>query len=343
MSWIRNFIVLSLLGLLALGSLCAWRAGGWQALVEQDPMAHRSRFKERALFQLHYGVNEQPLVVGFYDSVGFYGEGDRSVADDHSGVLDFVEAGLPGHRVRACATDGAFAPDFLGLVTEMQREGIRPHIALVEVNLESFFSWSPGPIYSAADRELALKDLLRGHPKEPLSAVLFAGFYAFDRRCSARRLAPLWAGASHRLQSTWQRWSSLHRGEAPMAKLSPCGVIAQKLGPSRAAPGRLLQDLITLSNKVAELGGQTAFVIVPMDLKSVDACDPALAANVDSLSAELSAALQTSAQNAVVADLHRATPDGFIPGSLAHQGRRNRQWLGLTMAQMVRDMEQNRP
>jgi hypothetical protein len=80
-----------------------------------------------------------------------------------------------------------------------------------------------------------------------------------------------------------------------------------------------------------------------MDLKSVESCDPALAAKVDVVSAQLSAALQAQAQSAVVADMHRAATDGFIPGSLAHQGHRNRQWLGGAMAQMVRDMEQAAP
>lgn len=343
MAWIRNFVAGSVLGLLALAGLCALQAGGWRALAEQDPMAHRTRFKERALAQLRHGADERPLVVGFYDSVGFYGEGDRPVALDRSGVLDFVEAGLPGHRVRACATDGAFAPDFLGLVTEMQRQGLHPRIALVEVNLESFFTWSPGPIYSAADRELSLRDLLRVHPREPLAALASGAFYAADRRIFGRQLAALWAGASHRLQSAWQRWGSLHAGEAPMVKRSPCGVITEKLGPSRAAPGRLTQDLIELSKRVAALGGRTAFVIAPMDLSAVEACDPALAARVDALSAQLSEDLQQQAQNAVVADMHRAAKDGFIPGSLAHQGRRNRQWLGGAMAQMVRDMEQSAP
>lgn len=342
MAWLSSFAEKFLLGLLsaALG-LAIW-AGGWQALAAQDPMAPLSQVKERVRLQWRYGLDDQPLVAGFFDSVAFYGDGGVPAAD-RSAALDFVEAGLPGQRVRFFAADGAFAPDYLGLATEMQREGLRPRIALVEVNLESFYTWSPGPVYSAADRELAWEDLLRVHSQEPLSALALAAFYAADRGLFARRLAPVWAGASHFLQSRWQRGTWPIDGGAPLVTKPACGGIEESLGPSRAAPGRLADDLIQLSRRVAAMGGQTAFVIVPMDLRAVEACDPALASRVDELCAALSADLQTRGVQAVIADLHRGLKDGFNPGSLTQQGRRNRQWLGVTMAHMVRDMEQSTP
>ncbi len=326
--WSFKTIGLSLLFFAVVYACAVAVSGGPLQLRSTEGSQHRAQFQGIVRKTLR---EQRPDagVVFLHDSVGFYKD-DNDPADRAEPDLNgHLAKSLGGPNVIGFGVEGAFAPDFLGIAREIQRQRMRTGLAFVEVNLGSQFKWSDGPIYMVADRELSLADLRRLHRREPLSALALGAFYGLDRqKVFHRSLAQTVGGLATRLKAVWEGGRALEP-----AHPEGCEKVIQSLGPSRAEPGRLVQDLVVLGQVWQAQGGLPIFIISPMDMGAVEACSKLHAAEVDQAAAQTAGAL--AGAGFIVVDLHRKLSAGYVPGSLWHLRDPGRAWLAKEMADVA--------